>query len=109
MGFVQQSPLNPFVICGFNPASAQMRPTLDGEIPTASAISVRVQCVALGGVSCTVLAMTFSLVFMGNGGTREGRVLSRFRPSTPASRYRCCHRQTVGFDVRARRMISKVP
>jgi len=46
---------------------------------------------------------------MGSGGTREGLVLSRLRPSTPSSRYRCCQRQTVGFDVCARRMISKVP
>ena len=84
-------------------------PTLDGEIPMASAISARLQCVALGGVSCTVLAMTFSRVSMGSGGTRAGRVLSRLRPATPSSRYRCCQRQTVGFDVRARRMLSKVP
>ena len=75
----------------------------------ASAISARLQCVALGGVSCTVFAITLSLVVMGSGGTRDGRVLSRLRPSTPSSRYRSCHRQTVGFDVAARRMISKVP
>ena len=86
-----------------------MRPTLDGEIPMASAIRARLQCVALSGGSCTVLVITFSLVSMGNGGTREGRVLSRLRPATPSSRYRPCQRQTVGFDVRARRMISKVP
>jgi hypothetical protein len=55
------------------------------------------------------LVITFSLVSMGNGGTREGLVLSRLRPSTPSSRYRAYQRQTVGFDVRARRMISKVP
>ena len=99
--------LNPFVRCGFTPASAHMRPTLDGEMPTSSAISARLQWVALGGVSCTVLAISF--VSKGNGGTLEGRVLSRFRPATPASRYRACQRQTVGFDVHARRMISKVP
>jgi NAD(P)H-dependent flavin oxidoreductase YrpB (nitropropane dioxygenase family) len=46
---------------------------------------------------------------LGDPGTREGRVLSRLRPAMPSSRYRCCHRQTVGFDVWARRMISKVP
>jgi len=74
-----------------------------------SAIRARLQCVALRGVSCTVLVITFSLVSMGNGGTREGLVLSRLRPSTPSSRYRACQRQTVGFEVRARRMISKVP
>ena len=53
--------------------------------------------------------MTFSLASMGNGGTCEGLVLSRLRPAMPSSRYRPCQRQTVGFDVRARRMISKVP
>ena len=101
--------LNPFARCGFKPASAHMRPTLDGEMPMASAISARLQCVALGGVSCTVLAITFGLVSMGSGGTREGRVLSRFNPGTPSSRYRACQRQTVGFDMPVRRMISKVP
>ena len=101
--------LNPFVICGLRPASAQMRPTLDGEMPMASAIRARLQWVALRGVSCTVLVITFSLVSMGSGGTREGLVLSRLRPATPSSRYRSCQRQTVGFEVRARRMISKVP
>ena len=83
--------------------------TLDGEMLIASAIRARLQCVALGGVSCTVLAMTFSRVSMDSGGTRDGRVLSRLRPATPSSRYRCCQRQTVGFEVLARRMISKVP
>lgn len=37
------------------------------------------------------------------------RVLSRSRPATPASRYRRCQRQTLGFDTPARRMISAVP
>src|SRR6056297_3010353 len=43
------------------------------------------------------------------GGTREGRVLSRLSPGTPSSRYRFCQRQTVGFDMPVRRMISTVP
>jgi hypothetical protein len=64
---------------------------------------------AVGGVSFTVFAITLRRVSRGSGGTREGRVLSRFRPSTPSSRYRACQRQTVGFDVLARRMISLVP
>jgi hypothetical protein len=55
-------------------------------MPTASAIRLRVQWVALGGLSCTVLAITFRRVSRGSGGTREGRVLSRFSPSTPSSR-----------------------
>ena len=44
-----------------------------------------------------------------SGGTREGRVLSRRRPSTPASAKRSCQRQTQVFDVPVRRMISTVP
>lgn len=101
--------LNPFTICGFSPASAHIRPTLDGDMPTASAIVVRLQCVALGGVSCTVFAITFNRTSLGSGGTREGRVLSRLSPGTPSSRYRYCQRQTVGFDMPVRRMISTVP
>ena len=49
-------------------------------MPMTSAFSARLQCVALGGLSCTVLAITFSLVAIGSGGTREGRVLSRLSP-----------------------------
>ena len=78
--------LNPRVMCGLRPASAQMRPTLEGDMPTASAISARLQCVAFGGVSCTVFVITFSRVSRGSGGTRDGRVLSRLSPSTPSSR-----------------------
>ena len=94
--------LNPRVRCGFRPACARIRPTLDGEMPTDAAISARLQCVALGGLSCTVLAITFSRV------SRDSRVLSRLSPDTPSSRYRACQRQTVGFDGRARRMISNM-
>lgn len=78
--------LNARVRCGFSPASAQIRPTLDGEMPTASAIAERLQCVALGGVSCTVFAITFSRISRGSGGTRDGRVLSRLSPATPLSK-----------------------
>jgi hypothetical protein len=63
-----------------------MRPTLDGEMPTASAIRERLQCVALGGISGTVFAITLRRVSRGSGGTREGRVLSRLSPATPSSR-----------------------
>ena len=82
--------------------------TLNDEIPLASAISARLQCVALGGVSCTVLAMTFSRVSMGGGGTCDGRFLSRNRLATPALKYRCCQCQTVGFEVYACCIISKL-
>jgi hypothetical protein len=86
-----------------------MRPTLEGDMPTASAIVTRLQCVALGGVSCTVFARIFRRVSRGTGGTREGRVLSRLSPGTPSARYRSCQRQTVGFDMPVRRMIRAVP
>ena len=66
--------------------SAVIGTTLDGEMPTASAMVERLQWVALGGVSCTVLAITLRRVSRGSGGTREGRVLSRLRPSVPSSR-----------------------
>ena len=86
-----------------------IRPKLEGDMPTASAIVARLQCAALGGVSCTVFAITFSRTSLGRGGTREGRVLSRLSPGTPSSGYRSCQRQTVGFDLPVRRMISTEP
>ena len=64
----------------------KMCPTLEGDMPTASAIIVRLQCVALDGVSCTVFAITVNRISLGSGGTREGRVLSRLSPGTPSSR-----------------------
>ena len=78
-------------------------------MPTALAIRLRVQCVALGGLSFSVFAITFRRVSCGSGGTRNSRVLSRFSPSTPSSRYRSCQRQTVGFHMAARRTIFPVP
>jgi hypothetical protein len=45
----------------------------------------------------------------GSGFRPGGRVLSRSRPSTPASANRACQRQTVGFDWPVRRTISIVP
>ena len=68
------------------PASAEMRPTLDGEMPIASAIRDRLPCMALGGASRTVFVITLRRVARGSGGTREGRVLSRRSPGTPSSR-----------------------
>src|SRR5262245_10226805 len=44
-----------------------------------------------------------------NGGMREGRVLSRTRPATPARMNRSCQRHTVTLLVPVRRMISLVP
>ena len=40
---------------------------------------------------------------------REGRVLSRSRPSKPSAMKRSCQRQTQVFDVPVWRMISLVP
>ena len=51
-------------------------------------------------------AATFSSASFG---MRDGRVLSRSKPSTPASMKRCCQRQTDGFDSPVRRWISAVP
>ncbi|ODM41368.1 hypothetical protein A9O63_06390 [Cereibacter johrii] len=62
-----------------------MRPTLEGDMPTASDIVARLQCVALNGVSCTVFAITLSRTSLGRGGSPEGRVLSRLSPGTPSS------------------------
>ena len=42
-------------------------------------------------------------------GIREGRVLSRRRPSMPSSMNRSCQRQTQVFDLAVRRMMSLVP
>src|SRR5450631_1297246 len=86
-----------------------MRPTLDGLMPTALAIDVRLQWVAFAGVSFAVFVRTASLFLFGNGAIRDGRVLSRRSPSTPASMKRSCQRQTHGFDLPVRRMISLVP
>ena len=44
-----------------------------------------------------------------SGGMREGRALSRSRPSTPSAMNRSCHLQTQGFDFPVRRTISTVP
>jgi hypothetical protein len=54
--------------------------------------------VSVGG-SVWVNATTRSAIAAANGGTREGRVLSRKRPSMPSSIKRFCQRQTQTFDV----------
>ncbi len=86
---IQQRDKEASAVCGFRPASAHMRPTLEGEMPTASAIIARLQCVALVGASCTVFAITFSRTSLGRGGTRDGRVLSRLSPATGGVRANC--------------------
>ena len=62
-----------------------MRPTADGLMPVAFAMLARLQCVAFGGDVFAVFANTLSFTFSGKGGLRDGRVLSRLRPSTPSS------------------------
>ena len=72
--------------CGFKPAAAQMRPTLEGLMPIAAAIVARLQWVAWAGVAWAVLVSTASFTASVSGGLRDGRVLSRRRPSTPSAR-----------------------
>ena len=74
-----------------------------------SAIMAPVQWVALRGGSVSVRATTRSAMLAARGGTRDGRVLSRRRPSIPSSAKRSCQRQTQVFDLCVWRMISTVP
>jgi hypothetical protein len=94
--------------CGFKSASRQMRCTLEWLMPTAFAIDRVLQCVAFGG-GCIVVVSTFSFTSADSGFLREGRVLSRRRPSTPVSMYRSCQRPTHGFDLLVSRIIALVP
>jgi hypothetical protein len=71
--------------CGFKPASAQIRPTLEGLIPISAAIELRLQCVALGGNSLAVLDRTLCFTAGDSGFLPGGRVLSRNKPSTPSA------------------------
>src|SRR5882757_5732783 len=68
-----------------------------------------VQWVVSVGGSANVSATTRSATSGPNRGIREGRVLSRKRPSMPSSMNRCCQRQTQVLEVPVRRMISLVP
>src|SRR5215467_4148100 len=77
--------LNRRTRCGFKPASAQIRPTLEGLMPIAAAIESRLQCVALGGNSLAVLDRTLHFIVAGSGFLPGGRVLSRNKPSTPSA------------------------
>jgi len=55
-------------------------------MPTARAIERTLQWVAFAGVSRIVLVSTNALMAGASGGVPGGRLLSRKRPSTPASR-----------------------
>ena len=87
----------------------QTRSTELGLIPVAAAMALAVQWVASCGGSAAVSSITPSIAACGSGGIRAGRVLSRSRPGTPSRMNRFCQRQTLGFDLPVRRMISPVP
>ena len=65
--------LSPFAKCGLRPAPAQIRPTLERNMPTASTIIVKLQCVSMDGVSCTVYAITFNRISFQSDGTLHSR------------------------------------
>ena len=75
----------------------------------AFAISSPVQWVVSPGGSPSVSATTRAAVSGPSGWMREGRVLSRSRPTNPSSMKRSCQRQTQVFDLSVRRIISLVP
>src|SRR6516165_10018999 len=101
--------LNWRIRCGCNPCARQMRCTELTLTPTALAIIAAVQWVVSPGGSPRVNATVRSCTLVGSGGMREGRVLSRTRPATPARMNRSCQRHTVTLLVPVRRMISLVP
>ena len=78
-------------------------------MPTALAMAGEVEWVASCGGSVAVSFTTLSMVIWSSGLIREGRVLSRRRPSTPSVAKRSCHRQTQVLDFFVRCMISTVP
>jgi hypothetical protein len=86
-----------------------MRCTELAETPAAAAIIAAVQWVVSAGGAPCVRATTRSAISVPSGGMRDGRVLSRNRPSTPSSAKRSCQRQTQVFALPVRRMISTVP
>src|SRR5215831_15366084 len=86
-----------------------MRWTELALIPTTFAIMAEVQWVVSAGGSVWVSITTRSVTLEPSGRMREGRVLSRRRPSYPSCMKRSCQRQTQVFDLPVRRMISLVP
>ena len=95
--------------CGWRPWLRQMRWTELTLMPAVFAIIAPVQWVASPGGSVMVNATTRSTTAPSSGWTREGRVLSRSKPSKPCVAKRSCQRQTQVFDLPVRRMISLVP
>ena len=98
--------LNRVVMCGFRPASRQMRCTLVWLMPIALAIVRTLQCVASDGVSRAVLARTLAFISELSGFLPGGRVLSRNSPSMPSSANRFCQRHTHGLDLPVARQIA---
>src|SRR6266849_5900281 len=82
--------------CGCRWCARQMRCTEPSASPIALAIARPVQWVAWCGGSVQVSATTRAVVSAAIGAVPGLRVLSRNRPSTPASAKRCCQRHTVG-------------
>src|SRR5437762_11041759 len=95
--------------CGWSPCERQMRCTEETLIRTNPAIAAAVQCVVSPGGSLCVSATTRSPMAGGSGGTREGRVLSCNRPSTPVCMNRSCQRHRQVLLLAVCRMISLVP
>ena len=77
--------------------------------PIAFAMAAPVQCAASPGGASIVRATTRSAIEGASLGTREGRVLSRRRPSKPSAAKRSCQRQTQVLDLPVSRMIAFVP
>src|ERR1700681_1838358 len=83
---------------GCSPWARQMRWTELTLTPTASAMATPVQCVVSPGGVAKVKVMTRSAIEGSSLEMREGRVLSRRRPSKPSSAKRSCQRQTQVLD-----------
>src|SRR6266853_6086462 len=94
--------------CGWRPCERQMRCTAETLIRTSAAIAAAVQCVVSPGGSLCVSATTRSPMAGARGGTRDGRVLSCNRPSTPSCMNRSCQRHRQVLLLPVRRMISLV-
>jgi|GEM_PF-3987777 hypothetical protein len=76
-----------------------MRLTALALMPAAVAIMSAVQCVVSPGGSASVRATTRSATSGPSRIMRDGRVLSRKRPSTPSVAKRSCQRHTQVFDL----------
>ena len=94
---------------GCSPCARQMRWTELTLTRAASAMATPVQCVVSPGGACIVRVTTRSAIEGSSLEMREGRVLSRRRPSKPWSAKRSCQRQTQVLDLPVSRMIALVP